>query len=265
MKRLGWKESLRVMVGAAIVAVSILPLSVRVAAGSVLTAPVQSSGPSAPDVPPVVAGMPHAGNPPVPMTIQAPGVAVKPSPSAETSASPTSSAAATPSWSPLTAQTLSGGNVDLLKQPGWRVIYFWSAECPCVRACENFSLRPLASKYAGKVRFYAVVSGAYDLNKPLSELSQDIAAHKLSFPVLLDPKHTVAKTLNAEVTPECYLLDPQNRILYSGMPDDSKRFLLETGDYGITKSFLAVAMTQALAGKKVTMPRTQNEGCSIAW
>jgi hypothetical protein len=178
-------------------------------------------------------------------------------------------AAATPADpsapSALTAQTLAGKPIDLLAQPGWKVIYFWSAECPCVKACEGYSLRPLAGKYAGKVSFYAVVSGAYDLGKPLGELSREIDARNLPYPVLLDKSHAVAKRLNAEVTPEVYVLDPRNRIVYSGMPDDSKRFLLDTGNRGMTQSYLAVALAQALAGKPVTTARTRPEGCSIAW
>ena len=210
---------------------------------------------SAPIVPQVTAPAEPAQQ--TPAASQSPDAA---QPSEKTVSPPSST-----SYSPLTAMTLSGVPVDLLKEPGWRVIYFWSAECPCVKACENFSLKPLAIKYSGRVKFYAIVSGKYDLDKTPAELSKDIAEHKLPYPALLDTNHTVAKTLNAEVTPEVYLIDPHNRIRYSGMPDDSKRFLLDTGDYGITKSYLARAMAQALAGKTVTLPRTENEGCSIAW
>lgn len=75
--------------------------------------------------------------------------------------------------SDLAATTLEGGKIDIAKQSGWKVIYFWSAECPCVKACEEYTLKPLAVKYAGKVTFYAVDAGAYDLNKPATELQKE--------------------------------------------------------------------------------------------
>ena len=134
---------------------------------------------------------------------------------------------------------LDGNPLDIASQPGWKVIYFWSAECPCVKACETYSLIPLAEKYAGKVSFFAVDADGFDLAKPVGELKSEAAAHKLPYAVVLDKTHETTKVLDAQVTPECFLLDPENHIVYSGMPDDSKRFLLTTGKRGVAESYLA--------------------------
>ena len=165
----------------------------------------------------------------------------------------------------LPVTTLDARPVDMGGMPGWKVIYFWSAECPCVKACEHYSLVPLAEKYAGKVSFYAVDADGFDLSKPAAELSKEAEAHKLPYEVVLDRTHATTKALGAEVTPECFLLDPENRIVYSGMPDDSKRYLLSTGKRGVTDSYLAKAIAQALAGKPISTPHTELQGCIIAW
>ena len=165
----------------------------------------------------------------------------------------------------LPVSTLDGAPLDIVDQPGWKVVYFWSGECPCVKACERYSLVPLAEKYAGKVSLYAVDADGFDLAKPSAELSKEAAAHKLPYEVVLDRTHATTKALGAEVTPECFLLDPENQVVYSGMPDDSKRYLLSTGKRGVTDSYLAKAIAQALAGKRISPSHTQLEGCIISW
>jgi hypothetical protein len=163
----------------------------------------------------------------------------------------------------LALSTSDGNKPDFPSLPTWRVVYFWSANCPCVTACENYSLIPLAIKYKGKVEFYAVVSGSYDLAQG-NALKKSIAARKLPYPVLLDKDHSIAKALNAKVTPQTFVIDPQGRVVFSGMPDDSRRFLA-TKAGGVKHSYLADALRQALAGKPVAKPWVENEGCVISW
>jgi peroxiredoxin len=164
---------------------------------------------------------------------------------------------------PLTAFTAGGDKVELAPKNTWRVIYFWSAQCPCVAACEEYSLIPLAAKYKGKVAFYGVVSGSYDLTRR-DDLQKNIAARKLPYPVLLDKDHSIAKALNAKVTPQTFVIDPKGKVVFSGMPDDSRRFL-GTKAGGGKHSYLADALRQALAGKPVARPWVENEGCVIYW
>lgn len=164
----------------------------------------------------------------------------------------------------LPAKTLGGAAVDIAARPGWRVIYFWSGACPCVTSCERYSFVPLAKKYKGKVSFFAVASCGYDLKQPRARLKGTIASHRLPFSVLLDPSHKVVQALGAKVTPQAFLLDPAGRVVFSGMPDDSRRYLDETGKAGVTRGYLARALSQVLAGKPVTQPQVKDEGCIIA-
>jgi hypothetical protein len=170
-----------------------------------------------------------------------------------------------PAVSGLTVTTLDGRKLDLAAQPGWKVIYFWGAECPCVTACEQYSLVPMAERYKGKVTFYGVVSGGYDLGLAKSELAGDIKSRHLPYPVVLDPNHATARALDARVTPQTFVLDPQNRIVFAGMPDDSRRYIKLSKPGGVKHTYLSQALAQALAGKPVTTPTTEQEGCIIAW
>ncbi len=175
--------------------------------------------------------------------------------------------AAAPSAPPpvttLPAVTLSGQPVDIGKQTGWRVVYFWSATCPCVRDCERLSLVPLAERYKGRVTFYAIESGHADLAGDRRALTENAALHHLPYSVLLDPCHAVADALRARSTPQTYLIDPAGRIVFQGAPDDSWEFKNRTGQSGMSRAYLADALTQALAGRPIARPFVLNMGCGI--
>jgi len=172
---------------------------------------------------------------------------------------------------PLSGQTEDGRNVSIAQTPGWRVIYFWSGACPCVTACERYSFLPLAQKYKGRVSFYAVASDGYDLNLPIADFEKQAAQHHLPYTLLRDTTHQIAKYLNAKVTPETFLLDPQGNVVFAGMPDDSRRFTL--GEVKLVRgkpapapeSYLSRALAQALTGKTVTASPIKYDGCLIAW
>jgi len=164
---------------------------------------------------------------------------------------------------PVTA--LDGKPLDLAARPGWKVVYFWSATCPCVRACESFTLVPLARRYQGQVSFYAVASNGYDLALPSDRLARQVHQHHLPFPVLRDGRHLSARALDARVTPQAFLLDPQNHVVFAGVPDDSRRYEAQNGHWGTSRTYLAQAIAQALARQLVTVPSVKDQGCIIAW
>lgn len=168
-----------------------------------------------------------------------------------------------PSISALPAVTLSGEKQDLAVEKGWRVVYFWSQDCPCVRDCERLSLVHLAEKYKGKVHFFAVASNGPDIDGNRQALAANIAIHQLPYPVLLDPGHAVADALKANSTPQTFLLNPENKIVFQGAPDDSLEYKARTGRPGITRAYLADALAQALCGKPVAEPFVRSLGCGI--
>ena len=130
----------------------------------------------------------------------------------------------TKALSALPVTALNGQALDLGTQKGWRVLYFWSGHCPCVRDCEEFSLIPLAKKCKGRVMFYAVASNRDDLEQAQARhpvFVENVSTHALPYSVVLDPAHAVADRLGGQSTPETFLLDPQGRIVFQGAPNNS--------------------------------------------
>jgi hypothetical protein len=71
--------------------------------------------------------------------------------------------------------------------------------------------------------------------------------------------------LGARVTPQAFLLDPQNRVVFADLPDDSPRYQTQTGKWGVSQTYLALAIRQVQVGQPVTAPQISNQGCIVAW
>ncbi|MES2462001.1 MAG: redoxin domain-containing protein [Armatimonadota bacterium] len=173
------------------------------------------------------------------------------------------------------------GTIAGTEDHSWRVLYFWSTSCPCVRRCEQDTLFPLSRKYKNKgVRFYAVASNAANVRyvqptpsassgNPSAETAVlDLPgpmekSEKPPFPILVDAHHKIADALHATNTPETFLIDPRGRVVFRGDPDDSAEQLVKTGRERITRRYLASALERALAGKKVLVPVSPTSGCHI--
>ena len=169
--------------------------------------------------------------------------------------------------SQIQTTSIGGRSVDVFHTPGWKVVYFFSSTCPCVAACEQYSFLPMEKKYGSDITFFAVDSDSYDLGLPKSQLSDLVSHHHLPYSVILDPRHDLAKYLQATVTPETFVIDPEGNVVFSGMPDDSRRFLVmgKSTGAGVTRTFLSTALAEGMAGKPVTQPDIPLAGCIIAY
>jgi hypothetical protein len=120
-------------------------------------------------------------------------------------------------------------------------------------------LKDLHEEFAKQgVRFVAVNSNSHDAPERVAEHAQE---NRLPFPVLLDPGHRAADALQAERTPEAFVLDGKQEVRYRGRIDD--QFGVGFQRPRPTRRDLAEALRQVLAGQAVSTPRTQAAGCLI--
>jgi hypothetical protein len=125
------------------------------------------------------------------------------------------------------------------------VFVFLAPQCPLSTAVLP-DLREAANRYASRgVRFFAVN-----------------ARRPVPFPDLIDPGQTLARRLDAAVTPQVVIVSGAGAILYSGRIDDRAVTLGRTRPQP-TRSHLVLAIEEILAGKPVTVPRTRATGCAI--
>ena len=133
------------------------------------------------------------------------------------------------------------------------VLIFISSRCPVVKAY-NERMEQLAKEYKAKgINFIDINSNS---NEPLEEVKAHASAH-YTFPVLIDKGNKIADRLGAEHTPEVYLLDANNRLVYHGRIDNNRDQSL------VSKRELTDALDAVLAGKPVTVTETAAVGCTI--
>ncbi len=149
-------------------------------------------------------------------------------------------------------------SLDDLKENPFVVVAFLGTECPLAQQYAPRLVELAKEFHQGKVAFLAIDSNVQD---SLTDLERYALAHKLPFPLLKDLGNVVADQFGAQRTPEIFVLDAERRIRYQGRIDDQ---------YGIgykrakpTRRDLAVALEELLAGKPVSRPVVEAEGCFI--
>ena len=141
-------------------------------------------------------------------------------------------------------------------------VVFIGAECPLAK---NYAprLEQIYQQFKKQgVQVLAVNSNRQDT---ITKIGAYAARHGVTFPVLKDPDNSVADLFQATRTPHAFLLDGTRVIRYAGRIDDQYG-LGETSGYvkpKLEESYLVTAITEVLAGRKVTQEVTTPTGCII--
>lgn len=101
---------------------------------------------------------------------------------------------------------------------------------------------------------------AYPADSPekMAELAQASGA---SFPYLYDASQEAAKAFDATCTPEFYVFDQSDTLVYRGQFDDSRPGSGQAANGADLRS----ALTTLLAGKPLVAEQKPSVGCSIKW
>ncbi|MCK9410337.1 MAG: thioredoxin family protein [Bacteriovoracaceae bacterium] len=135
------------------------------------------------------------------------------------------------------------------------VLMFISTECPVSNAY-NERMAALYNDY--KEKNVTIVG----INSNKAETAEDIKTHaqehEFGFPILKDVNNVIADKLNANNTPEIFVVHPSSlEVLYHGRIDDSQR------EAKVKTNDLRIALEEILAGKAVTIKDTKAFGCTI--
>jgi peroxiredoxin/mono/diheme cytochrome c family protein len=139
------------------------------------------------------------------------------------------------------------------------VIVFLGVECPLSNQFAPV-LADLHKEYAGKgIAFVGINSNAQDGRERVAAHAR---RHNIPFPVVKDVGNKVADAFTARRTPEVFFVDSSGMIRYQGRIDD--QFGIGYSRAGKpTRRDLAIALDEILAGKAVSVPRTEASGCRI--
>lgn len=160
--------------------------------------------------------------------------------------------------------TISGKHVALddLTSPYGTVVMFICNHCPYVQHIEK-TLTSIAKQYQDKgISFVAISSN--DIAGYPEDSPENMKNHALqlgySFPYLYDESQEVAKSYQAQCTPEFYIFDSTLSCVYHGRFDDSS----PGKNVSVTGKDLTAALDALLIGK-VIAEQHPSMGCNIKW
>jgi peroxiredoxin len=135
------------------------------------------------------------------------------------------------------------------------VLMFMSTECPVSNAY-NERMASLYNDYNDKN--IAIVGINSNKAEDVGEIKEHAQDHRFGFTILKDVNNIIADKLEANHTPEIYIIHPITfEVLYHGRIDDSQR------EGKVKTQDLRAALDEIIAGKQVSVKETKAFGCSI--
>ena len=143
------------------------------------------------------------------------------------------------------------------------VVMFICNHCPYVKHLRSELAkfgRECQSRGVAVVAISSNDAQRYPEDSPV-KMAQEAAAAGYSFPYLHDVTQEVAKAYRAACTPDFYLFDNAQRLVYRGQFDDSR----PGNSSPVTGGDLRAAVEDVLAGRPVSTAQTPSIGCNIKW
>lgn len=153
--------------------------------------------------------------------------------------------------------------LDDFKQARALLVVFMCNHCPYVKhvAPELVRLhRDYAPQGVQMVGISSNDAAAYPEDSHL-RMKEEAQSQGYAFPYLYDPSQEVAKAYRAACTPDFFLFDAQQRLVYRGQLDDSR----PKSDKPLTGRDLRAALDALLAGQSIPEPQRPSIGCNIKW
>jgi peroxiredoxin len=151
---------------------------------------------------------------------------------------------------------------DFSNTPALLVIFMCN-HCPYVKHIRE-GLAKLARDYRSRgVTVVGINSNdvaSYPADSP-AKMAEEAASVGYVFPYLYDETQEVAKAYRAACTPDFYLFDKDQRLVYRGQFDDSR----PGNGVPVTGKDLRAALDAVLAGKPVPANQKPSIGCNIKW
>lgn len=150
---------------------------------------------------------------------------------------------------------------SLSKNKG-KLVMFICNHCPFVKHLHQ-QIIAISNEYSDKIEFVAISSNDVkkypdDAPEKMAELARTL---DFKFPYLFDETQEIAKKYKAACTPEFYLFDENNLLIYRGRMDDSSPL----NDKEATGNDLRNAIEKFLKGEKIDEKQYPSMGCNIKW
>jgi peroxiredoxin len=143
------------------------------------------------------------------------------------------------------------------------LVMFICQHCPFVKHLEE-ELAKIGKDYRDRSLGIVAISANDVTNYPqdspakLKKMAQRL---NFNFPICYDETQAVAKTYTAACTPDFFLFDADNRLVYRGQLDESR----PSSNIPVTGKDMRRAIESVLSGKIVDLEQKPSIGCNIKW
>jgi peroxiredoxin len=143
------------------------------------------------------------------------------------------------------------------------LVMFLCRHCPFVKHVQA-ELAQIGKDYAGRDIGIVAISANDATNYPddapdrLKAMAQE---QGFTFPLCYDESQEIAKAYTAACTPDFFLFDADQRLVYRGQLDDSR----PSNNKPVTGEDLRAALDAVLAGQTVNPNQNPSIGCNIKW
>lgn len=160
---------------------------------------------------------------------------------------------------------VSGNTISLSTFAGKQalLVMFICRHCPFVQHIKE-EMAQLGKDYINRNVGIVGISANDAKNYPddapeqLKAMAQEL---KLSFPICYDESQDTAKAYTAACTPDFFLFDAQQQLVYRGQLDDSR----PSNGKPVTGTDLRAAIEAILTGQLVNAQQQPSVGCNIKW
>ena len=140
-----------------------------------------------------------------------------------------------------------------------KLVIFTCNHCPYAQAYEE-RIKKIQEDFP--IQLLAINSND-SLNYPedgFENMKIRAKGENFNFPYLRDKSQEIARVYGAEVTPDCFLIDKDNIVRYTGRVDDNY-----SNPDQVEKQDLREAIKSLLENKEIEVKEARAIGCSIKW
>lgn len=148
---------------------------------------------------------------------------------------------------------------DVKQQNGLLVIFSCNT-CPWV--INNQTVAKEIAAYALANKIGVIILNSNEAQRETDDAPEAMKRYAIAqdyqYPYVIDQNAEMADLFGAKVTPECYLFDKNNKLVYHGAINDNPKTPANA-----TRNHLQIAIDEIVSGKSVEVTTSKAMGCTI--
>jgi len=169
----------------------------------------------------------------------------------------------------FTVTDTSGKAVRLGDFRGKYVVIEWTnPECPFVQKhYVSGNMQGLQKEWGAKDVVWLAINSTNESSREYKsggQMADWMRAHSAApKATLIDGSSATGRSYGAKTTPHMFVIDPSGTLIYNGAIDDKRS--ANPADAKTANNYVRAALTEAMAGKPVTVATTAPYGCSVKY